>query len=215
MNQPRQPIVAALDAGTYYHHRSLNTPEFKAHIDYSVYLRELTEAAVAQCDVLIVSCTSPPEMLIAHRELFARFLASGRTLVVMGANAAHRWLDGVQWVDSPVNFWWWKEPGADSGLRLKAPEHSLFQYLTLEDATWHQHGAFIVPEGAVSLIDKEGVGSVLYEDRVSTPGRLIVTSLDPMYHHGSYFMPATTRFLRGFLPWLKASTLADLQRMTA
>jgi len=29
-----------------------------------------------------------------------------------------------------------------------------------------------------------------------------------MYHHGSYFMPAASRFLRGFLPWLKDSTPA-------
>lgn len=28
------------------------------------------------------------------------------------------------------------------------------------------------------------------------------TSLDPMYHFGSYFMPATERFLDGLLPWL-------------
>ncbi|RMX06523.1 hypothetical protein D8I35_08345 [Corticibacter populi] len=198
-----QTVVAALDAGTYYHHRTFHTPELRRCIDHVIYLRELDEQAIADCDVLIVSCTSPLEMLVAQRDLFARFLASGRTLVAMGANSAHRWLDGVQWVESAVNFWWWKEPGTDSGLRLCVPDHSLFQYITLADATWHQHGAFVPPPGAVSLIDKQGVGSVLYEDAVSTPGRLIVTSLDPMYHHGSHFMPATTRFLRGFLPWLK------------
>ncbi|WZB68307.1 TonB-dependent receptor plug domain-containing protein [Achromobacter xylosoxidans] len=99
-----------------------------------------------------------------------------------------------------------EDAGADPGLRLAAPDHSLFRYLTLADVTWHQHGTYAPPPGAVSLVDKVGAGSVLYEDRCSTAGRLIVTSLDPMYHHGSYFMPATSRFLRGFLPWLKDST---------
>ena len=33
--------------------------------------------------------------------------------------------------------------------------------------------------------------------------RLIVSTLDPFYHHGSNFMPATTKFLDGFLPWAR------------
>lgn len=200
------PVIVALDAGTYYHHRSLHTPELAPYIDRSVYLRDLDDAALFGCDALIVSCRTNPDLLVPHKQRFARYLAAGKTLVAMGETHAERWLDGVQWTSSEVNFWWWKEPNADSGLRLAAPEHPLFRYLSLADATWHQHGTFVPPAGAQSLIDKRGAGSVLYEDRRSTPGRLIVTSLDPMYHHGSYFMPASSRFLRGFLPWLKDST---------
>ncbi|MFY3649497.1 hypothetical protein ACOTEO_05350 [Achromobacter xylosoxidans] len=204
----RTPVIAALDAGTYYHHRTFHTPELTPYLDRFIYLPELDDAALADCDALIVSCRTHPDLLVPHRARFARFLASGRTLVAMGETGSHRWLDGVHWTDCEVNFWWWKTPGADSGLRLAQPAHPLFSHLTLADATWHQHGTFTPPPGAVSLIDKAGAGSVLYEDRHSTAGRLIVTSLDPMYHHGSYFMPAASRFLRGFLPWLKASTLA-------
>ncbi|AMG39629.1 hypothetical protein [Achromobacter xylosoxidans] len=204
----RTPVIAALDAGTYYHHRTFHTPELMPYLDRHLYLPELDDAALAGCDALIVSCRTNPDLLVPHRERFARFLAAGKTLVAMGETGAHRWLDGVRWTDCEVNFWWWKTPGADSGLRLAHPAHPLFSHLTLADATWHQHGTFTPPPGARSLIDKAGAGSVLYEDRQSTPGRLIVTSLDPMYHHGSYFMPAASRFLRGFLPWLKASTPA-------
>ena len=57
------------------------------------------------------------------------------------------------------------------------------------------------------------LGSIFYEDTVSTSGRLLITSLDPMYHHGSHFMPATTRFLDGFLPYLKGTT-AELAKTT-
>ncbi|MFY3933516.1 hypothetical protein ACOTH9_00825 [Achromobacter xylosoxidans] len=204
----RTPVIAALDAGTYYHHRTFHTPELTPYLDRFIYLPELDDAALADCDALIVSCRTHPDLLVPHRARFARFLASGRTLVAMGETGSHRWLDGVHWTDCEVNFWWWKTPGADSGLRLAQPAHPLFSRLTLADAAWHQHGTFTPPPGAVSLIDKAGAGSVLYEDRHSTAGRLIVTSLDPMYHHGSYFMPAASRFLRGFLPWLKASTPA-------
>ena len=114
-------------------------------------------------------CRTNPDLLVPHRERFARFLAAGKTLVAMGETGAHRWLDGVRWTDCEVNFWWWKTPGADSGLRLAHPAHSLFSHLTLADATWHQHGTFTPPPGARSLIDKAGAGSVLYEDRLSTP----------------------------------------------
>ncbi len=34
-------------------------------------------------------------------------------------------------------------------------------------------------------------------------GKLIVTSLDPFYHHGSFFMPNATKFGFGLLNYLK------------
>jgi len=43
---------------------------------------------------------------------------------------------------------------------------------------------------------------------VTTGGQMILTTLDPFYHHGSHFMPATTRFLDGFLPWLRENFAA-------
>ncbi len=202
----RAPVIALLDGGTYYHHRTFHTEALRPYIDRAIYVRELDDAALADCDALIVGCRTNPDLLVAQRECFARFLAAGRTLVAMGETASHLWLEGVRWSPCEVNFWWWQQPGADSGLRLVAPQHRLFRHISLADATWHQHGSFQPPPGAVSLIDKVGAGSVLYEHDRGAAGRLIVTSLDPMYHHGSHFMPAASRFLQGFLPWLKAST---------
>ncbi len=42
----------------------------------------------------------------------------------------------------------------------------------------------------------------MYDQKLATGGRWIVTTLDPDYHFGSYFMPATERFLEGFFPFL-------------
>lgn len=205
----RQPVIGVLDAGTYYHHRTFHTETIMPYIDEVIYVREFDEEKFMQCDAFIVSCRTNPALLIPLKDSFARFLAAGKTLVAMGETGSEQWLDGVQWTTCQVNFWWWKETHPDSGLRVGAAAHSLFDYITLEDATWHQHGTFALPNGAVSVLDKVDGGSVLYEDCSSTPGRLIVTSLDPMYHHGSYFMPATTRFLHGFFLWLKATTTAS------
>jgi hypothetical protein len=60
---------------------------------------------------------------------------------------------------------------------------------------------------AETLVATEDGGSVLYVDKVTTPGTMVVTSLDPMYHFGSYFMSATERFLDGFLPWVMEDLL--------
>lgn len=57
-------------------------------------------------------------------------------------------------------------------------------------------------EGTERLITTEDNGTVMYIDKVSTNGTWIITTLDPDYHFGSYFMPATERFLDGFLPFL-------------
>jgi hypothetical protein len=68
---------------------------------------------------------------------------------------------------------------------------------------------FRPPTGADVLIstDDDDREAILYIDRVSTPGTLVVAALDPMYHFGSYFMPATERFLDKFMPWLAEGVL--------
>lgn len=58
------------------------------------------------------------------------------------------------------------------------------------------------PEGATVLVSTADGGAVLYIDEITTPGRLVMTTLDPMWHFGSYFMPATERFLARFFPWV-------------
>ena len=112
------------------------------------------------------------------------------------------WLPGVDWQYRPTNFWWWREPGARSPLEGHHPGHDLWRHTTLGQITWHYHGVFGPPAGALTLVSATEGGAVLYIDQVSTPGTLVVTALDPMSHFGSYFMPAAERCLDAFLPWL-------------
>lgn len=201
--------IVAVDGGTYFQHATLTDPRFAPYFDATVYAPEMaTDRAWMEADCLFVTSRQDPALMQACRPAIADFLAAGKTLAVMGESDAESWVPGVVWHPAEVNFWWWLAAGADSGLRLAAPDHGLFRHLTLADATWHQHGYLDAPAGAVSLVDRAAGGSVLYEDRVSSPGRIIATTLDPCYHHGSNFMPATTRFLAGFLPWLRASLAA-------
>lgn len=195
--------LIALSSGTYYQIESLEAPRYAACFDHVLPPERLDEA-VAEDACIFVPCRSPAQRLIAQADRIQQHLAAGGTVVAMGESRSDLWLPGVTFHGRPTNWWWWLEPGADLGNRVTAPDHRLMAGIGRNDITWHLHGHFDTPEGADVLAEDADGRALLYIDEVSTPGRMIVTSLDPIYHHGSHFMPATTRFLDRFLPNLRA-----------
>ncbi|WP_040952249.1 hypothetical protein [Gorillibacterium massiliense] len=193
--------IAVLYAGSSHQHRTFTDPKYKPYIEEMVYLPKLTENDLERFDILIVPSQIHQGMITRHMHAIQSFLQQGKIAVALGAQP-NPWFSGHRWEFRPTNFWWWREPEAKSGLVLTKPEHDLFNYIQLEDATWHYHGVFFPEHEVESLIKIENDGSILYVDKKSTSGTLILTTLDPEYHYGSYFMPATERFLNGFLPWL-------------
>lgn len=196
--------IAAIDGGAFYHRESLTGARYRDFFDTLIYVRDLPSADLSPYDAVIATDRVHPRLLASSSAQFQAYLDRGGTVVAMGETRPDLWLPRVRWTYRPTNFWWWLDPQASLGLTAATPEHPLFRDLTLADATWHYHGVFHPPDGAVPVIGlarEDGV--LLYDDRVSTRGRMIVTSLDPFYHHGSHFMPATTRFLDRFLPWLQ------------
>ena len=196
--------MAFVDGGTYYHHATLTDPRFKDYFDRVIYAPDLVTEDWSDVDILFVASRQDSQHLVAVKDKIIDFLAAGKTVVALGESRSERWLPNISWHPREVNFWWWLTPGEDSKLRVVDQDYALWQHLDLSAATWHQHGYFDVPEGAVSVIEHADGGTIFYDDQVSTNGRMILTTLDPCYHHGSYFMPSTTEFLKGFLPWLKA-----------
>ena len=202
--------LAVLDGGTYYHREAIHGERFARFFDRVIYALQLRPAALDDVDVLIVADRIDPCHLRACRQVLVDFLNAGNTLIVLGETEAETWAPGVAWSGRLTNFWWWLAPNARPEQILVAPDHDLFRALPFDDTIWHYHGILYPPDGAETLIavppDAQGRdpgGALLYDDRVTTPGRLIVSTLDPFYHHGSNFMPATTRFLEGFLPWAR------------
>lgn len=194
--------IAALDGGTSYHYFTLSDPDIAPLISRVIYLRDAQASDLDDIDTLIVTSRCNSDLLRQNRALWQQFLDAGKRLIVMGETDPQHWLPNIDFTPVPTNFWWWLEPGATLGLEVQSPNHPLFQYITLADATWHYHGRFKVPENAETLVTCQEGGAILYEDRTSWAGTLMLTSLDPCYHHGSFFMPNASRFLKGFMRYL-------------
>ncbi|MGH3976249.1 MAG: hypothetical protein ACRDS9_23430, partial [Pseudonocardiaceae bacterium] len=136
----------------------------------------------------------------------------GTVIAFSGGEPIPEFLPSVRWQHRPTNYWWWLEPGADLGVRLGPGVDQLFPQLTLRDCTWHYHGVLQPPDGAQVLVKLTTGEALLYLDQVSTAGTIVASTLDPISHYGGYFMPATERFLDGFLPWI-SSLVRELDRV--
>ena len=195
--------ILALHPGAYYHIESLESDRYAGYFDQLVRPEDLADIRLEDFNVVLIPCRCPADRMIPHAARLRAYLDQGGTIVATGESHSELWLPGIDFTGQDTNYWWWLEKDGDLGVRISKPAHSLFQHLGEKDVTWHLHGWFKVPKGAeVLAVNGEGK-AILYVDEVTTKGRMIITSLDPFYHHGSHFMPATTQFLNGFLPWMR------------
>lgn len=211
LSQPPDPgrvAIGAIDGGLYYHHRSLFLPPFGRYFDEVVYVLDVPDTDLSRFDTLILPCRMNARLLEAIADQLQDYMRGGGRLVVMGETLPDRWLPDVSYIPRETNYWWWLNKGADLGVRIADPSHGLATYVSASDATWHLHGVFEPRTAAQkSLIETSENECLLFEDRETyAPGVLVATTLDPIYHHGSCFMPATTKFLTGFMEWLSQTT---------
>lgn len=194
--------ILAVNAGAAFQIESLEGPRYRHFFDRLIRPEELGDIALDGYGAVLVPCRTAAHRLTPHAHKLRAYLDSGGTVVAMGECHSERWLPGIRFTPVETNFWWWLEPDSDLGVTIASPKHPLFRRLAKRDLAWHLHGYFATPPGAEVLVaDREG-RAIVYVDEVTTSGRMILTSLDPFFHHGHHFMPATTRFLDGFLAWL-------------
>ncbi|MCW5721439.1 MAG: hypothetical protein KIS86_09880 [Devosia sp.] len=204
--------ILAIHPGTYYHIESFESPRYAHYFDRLVRPEALADVALEEFNVVLIPCRTPADRMEPHRAQLRAYLDQGGTIIATGESDSELFLPGITFTPQPTNFWWWLTPGADLGVRISRPEHGLFRHLEQKDVTWHLHGWYDVPAGAEVLAVNESGKPILYIDEVTTGGRMLITSLDPFYHHGSHFMPATTRFLDGFLPFMRQELDKDYSR---
>ncbi|MDM7991614.1 hypothetical protein [Arthrobacter sp. zg-Y877] len=203
------PRIGLLHSGTFQPLRTLADPALAPYRLESVYLPDTDPSVLADLDVVIVSDR-------LHQGQLARFVPAllealsdpGKTVIVLGENKVEQWLPGVGYSFRPTVFWMWRT-GEDNGTRLRLPEDPMWEFLTPWSVSWHHHGLLHPRPGARSLVvmEENGAesGSLLYLDEVNQPARLLVTTMDPVYHHGSGFMPGASQLLYSLLRWATAT----------
>lgn len=195
--------LVAVYNGSGPQHYVFHESRFADAFDRIVHQLDLSELDPASVGTLVVPSRMHRENLHAHRHVLESVLDAGGDLLVFGKQPTPV-LPGMDFETRPTNFWWWLEEDGDSGLRFPDPEAAFFDHLDPEDCKWHFHGVFDPPAHAQVLVAAADGGAILYLDRRSYEGTLLATSLDPFYHFGSRFMPATERFIEGLLEWLQA-----------
>ena len=198
--------IAVIYSGHAPHYRTFHEPKYAQYIEELIYFPDFENTDLTSFDVLIVPSQLNLNLLMKSSEKIHEFANSGKIIVVFGPQPCN-WLPNQKWEDRPTNFWWWLDKNSDSGLRIKNEDHPFFDYFKLENCTWHQHGVYWPPEHVTTLIETKDKGSILYIDEKSTNGTWIITTLDPEYHYGSYFMPATEYFLDTLFSWLSFGKL--------
>ncbi|WP_375568845.1 hypothetical protein ABWH92_12555 [Ahrensia marina] len=200
--------IAVVDAGLAYQRRTFADFEEASIFSDRIRIDALADANLSAHAALMIPCRTPGHRLAPHRKMLDRYVREGGLLFVMGETSPDLFLNGLRFTLEPTNFWWWREPGLDLGVKVEKPSHPALLGLTDKDCAWHVHGIVSVPEGGevliswspTSQVSANGAAGALMVDYPIGKGRVLVTSLDPIYHHGSGFMPATTRFLERFLP---------------
>ena len=197
--------VALLHGGSHAQLATLADPALAQYRLRALHVRTAAPEELTDSDVIVVSDRLRPDLLGPWTAGILAALDRGATVVVFGENPVQGWVPGVRQQSRPTVFWWWRT-GEDHRLRTRAPDHPAWGFFADRAVIWHYHGVLEPPPGAVSLVDlhtEDGArdGSILYLDEQSTPGRLLVTTMDPVYHHGSGFMPGATQLLYSALYW--------------
>lgn len=202
---PRPPRMAMLHCGSHAQLATLADPALEPYGIRPVHARTAPADALDDADVVVVADRIRTDLLTPWARAIRARAEAGATVVILGENSVDTWWPGVREQVRPTIFWWWRT-GEDSRIRRTATDHPAAAWFADKALAWHYHGVLDPPEGAASLVDlhtPEGEvdGSLLYIDEASTPGRVLVTTMDPVYHHGSGFMPGATQLLYSALRW--------------
>lgn len=180
--------------------------DYAAYLDEEIYLRHLDRVDLHDFRAIVVPDFSNQALLQRHAPQLNAYLAGGGFMIVFEPNRMDEWLDvvEVQWFSRETEDWkWWMKPGGRMEAYQPNPDHSMARAIPLSDMCWHFFGALRCPEGATPILNLDNdEGCLMYDQAVAGGGRLIASTIDPHTHHGRRFMPATTRFLNGFYPWL-------------
>ncbi|HVY99029.1 MAG TPA: hypothetical protein VHA35_05990 [Dongiaceae bacterium] len=176
-------------------------------LDDMVYLRELETRDLDQYAAVVIPDGMDSGGMRRYAGQLNAYVRNGGFLVAFCCKGIDEWIDVVELNMRPIDakdWLWWTRPKPYLEIRQPEPKHPLAEAIPLADMSWHWFGVFDHHPAATSALDlDDDSGSLLLDfPKLEGGGRLIVSTLDPHVHNGERFMPATTRFLNAFYPWL-------------
>lgn len=195
--------IAYIHWGNSWQLRSFQ--DFRHHIDDLIYIHDLPKVDLSSYAAAVMPDAMDAAAALPHAQQLNGYLYGGGFLVVCLQGHAD-WLDipGLEWTPGNCRDWLWWTKGEKLEVKFSEPRHPITESIPLSHMSWHWGGSYNVPEGARSILEIDDGRGSLFLDFPSLPGggRLLLTTLDPHSHNGQRFMPATTRFLQSFYPWL-------------
>ncbi|MBD9640697.1 hypothetical protein IB277_30845 [Ensifer sp. ENS07] len=195
--------IAYIHWGNSWQLRSFQ--DFNHYVDDLIYIHDLPRFDLSAYAAVIMPDAMDAAAPLPHRQQLNAYLKDGGFLVVSLQGHAD-WLDipGLEWTPGNCRDWLWWTKGEQLEVSFTQPLHPITDSIPLSHMSWHWGGSYNVPEGARSILEIDGGRGSLFLDFPSLPGggRLLLSTLDPHSHNGQRFMPATTRFLQSFYPWL-------------
>lgn len=172
--------IGVIYTGISYQHSVLEREKYRDKLE-PISVCKLLREDLMTYDVLIFPRGTDQEMAYAAREKIRAFLDSSRIVISFG-EVTKQWLPGCNW-DGVV-------PEDDGHLSIIEKEHPIFKGLKDESLHWHKgatgwccHGHFVAPPGSGILVTNEIGYPMVYIDRQSTNGIILVAGqLDAFCH---------------------------------
>ena len=181
--------------------------DYAAWLDDLLYLGALDRHDLRDYACVVLPDDMDPEALAPYAPALNAYLRAGGFVVSFIGRHIVDLIDvvDIEWLPIDTRDWkWWMKPGGRLEIYQPEPAHPICKSIPLKDMAWHWFGVFALRDDAISALNLDGDEGSLFLDfpKLAGGGRLIVSTLDPHLHNGERFMPATTRFLNGFYPWL-------------
>lgn len=181
--------------------------DYAVWLDDMIHLDALDRHDLGDYACVVLPDSMDPGALLPHAAALNAYLRKGGFLVSFIGIEIADLIDvvDIEWLPIDTRDWkWWMKPGGRLEIHQPEPKHPICASIPLRDMGWHWFGVFALRDDAVSALNLDTDEGSLFLDfpKLEGGGRLIISTLDPHLHNGERFMPATTRFLNGFYPWL-------------
>ena len=203
--------TAAVYSGVSYQRGVFIESDYSKKFDV-IPATEFSETDISSYDILLFPRGTDEEAMLKNAGRIEDFLNSGKVVISMG-EIPRNWLPGTNWDgvipedDGPLDICTFKKGDADV-------KHEIFENIEPNELHWHKgatgwccHGHLIPPENAEILVVNKRGDAMMYIDRESTKGTLLITSQLDAICHSYHGVEGAKKVLDNILKWAEKEVM--------